>query len=159
MATPYLQHRVQSAPSTQDLARELLEDLPVLVLAAEQTAGRGRSGAAWQTAPRALAASLAFHAGDDGRPFSLMAGVTAVRVFEETRLKWPNDLIKGEEKTGGILVERSDSVVTIGLGVNLWWPDRPEGFGSMYESDPGEEHHLEVGSLWGAEMMRLIDAP
>lgn len=157
MATPYLQHKIASTPSTQDLARELLEDLPVLVIAAEQTAGRGRSGAVWDTAPRALAVSLAFFAEDDHRPHSLMAGVAAHRAIEGVELKWPNDVMVGDDKLGGILVERTDPVVVVGLGVNLWWPDRPEGVGALYADDPGEARHVEVGALWGAELMRLLD--
>jgi len=157
MATPYLQHRIGSARSTQDLARELLTDLPVLVVAAEQTAGRGRSGAVWETAPRALAVSLAFRVDDDQRPFSLMAGLAGRRAIEGLELKWPNDLIVAGAKVGGILVERSGPVVVVGLGVNLWWPDRREGYGALFEEDPGEDHYLEVGALWGAEMMRLVD--
>ncbi|HEX5696965.1 MAG TPA: hypothetical protein VFZ15_11300, partial [Acidimicrobiia bacterium] len=59
MATPYLQLRRDEVPSTQDLARSELDRLPTVVIAERQTAGRGRTGAAWLTAPRALAASLA----------------------------------------------------------------------------------------------------
>ena len=59
MATPYFQQRHDTVPSTQNLARNSLVDLPVLVLATSQTEGRGRTGSDWQNAERALAASLA----------------------------------------------------------------------------------------------------
>lgn len=158
MATPYSQHRIASTSSTQDLAREKKDSLPALVIAASQTEGRGRTGSGWETAPRALAVSMAFDAPDDHRPFSLIAGVAATRAIEGVLLKWPNDLILVEEKVGGILVERSEGVVTVGLGVNLWWPDRPAGYGALYEEDPGADRHAEIGALWGAELMRLVDA-
>jgi len=59
-------------------------------------------------------------------------------------------------KTGGILVERDDAATVIGLGLNLWWADPPPGAGSLYETDCGPDRHLEVGALWGAELMDLI---
>ncbi len=157
MATPYIQIRLERVPSTQDVARAEFERLPLLVIAAEQSAGRGRSGATWETAPRALAVSLAAGVGEDDRPFSLMAGVAACRVIDNIQLKWPNDLMQGESKVGGILVERSSHLVLIGIGINLWWPGPPDGYGSLFTDDPGTDLHIELGALWGAEMMRLID--
>jgi BirA family transcriptional regulator, biotin operon repressor / biotin---[acetyl-CoA-carboxylase] ligase len=158
LATPYFQLRLERVPSTQDVARENLEDLPLLVLASSQSRGRGRSGAKWLTADRALAASLAFHhdASED-RPLSLMAGLAAVRATSNTALKWPNDVMVAEAKVGGILVERSEDTTVIGLGLNLWWADPPEGMGGLLTDDPGEERFGEVGALWGAELMELLD--
>jgi BirA family transcriptional regulator, biotin operon repressor / biotin---[acetyl-CoA-carboxylase] ligase len=60
-------------------------------------------------------------------------------------------------KVGGILVERSGDVTVIGLGLNLWWPSAPEGMGALFDEDPGEEAHAEIGALWGAELMEAID--
>lgn len=157
MATPYLQLRADEVASTQDLARAELDLLPVVVTAQRQTAGRGRGGAAWLSAPRALAVSLAFHpAEEDLRPFSLMAGVAAARCLEGVRLKWPNDLMAGGAKVGGILVERADETV-IGMGINLWWPEAPEGMAALRDDDPGPELHARVAGLWAAELIRLID--
>lgn len=158
MATPYFQLRLDRVPSTQDIARERFEDLPLLVLARGQTQGRGRSGAGWLNADRALAASLAvpFEAADS-RPLSLMAGVAATRATDETSLKWPNDVLRDGAKTGGILVERSGDLAVIGFGMNLWWPSPPEGAGALFVEDPGDEAHAEIGALWGAELMEMID--
>jgi BirA family biotin operon repressor/biotin-[acetyl-CoA-carboxylase] ligase len=160
MATPYFQFRFDTVPSTQDIARERIDDLPVLVQATGQSEGRGRTGSEWINADRALAASLAIKLPEsDQRPFSLMAGVAAVRATDDgASLKWPNDVMVGDLKVGGILVERSGEVVVIGLGLNLWWPDPPTGAGGLYEEDPGPERHAEIGGLWGAELMRLLDA-
>lgn len=159
MATPYFQLRFDTVPSTQDIARERLEELPVLVVASGQSAGRGRSGSEWVNADRALAASLAFKAPEgDQRPFSLIAGVAAARAIDgDVVLKWPNDLIVDGLKVGGILVERSGDVVVVGLGLNLYWPDPPEGLAGLYDEDPGEELHAEVAGLWGAELMALLE--
>lgn len=158
MATPYFQVRFDSVGSTQDIAREEPHDLPLLVVATSQTSGRGRSGTQWINADRALAASLALRRPEeDVRPFSLMAGIAAVRATGGTTLKWPNDVLIGDLKVGGILVEKSNDVVVIGLGLNLWWPVPLEGATALFEDDPGEERHAEIAGLWGAELMRLID--
>lgn len=85
-----------------------------------------------------------------------MAGVAAVRAVTDLELKWPNDLLRDERKLGGILVERDDELMVIGLGLDLWWEDPPEGMAGVYEDDPGPERHKEVGALWGAELMELI---
>jgi len=156
MATPYLQLWLEEVPSTQDRARAELDRLPVAVIASRQTAGRGRGGAAWLTAPRALAVSFAFRTDDDPRPFSLMAGVAAGRSIEGATLKWPNDIMLGELKVGGILVERSSEVV-VGLGLNLWWPEPPPGVGALRDDDPGPDLHRAIGGLWVAEMMALVE--
>jgi BirA family transcriptional regulator, biotin operon repressor / biotin---[acetyl-CoA-carboxylase] ligase len=160
MATPYRQVRMDSTTSTQDAARQEFTDLPVVVIAAEQTAGRGRTGAEWWNAPRSLAVSVAFRPdAGDRRPFSLMAGVAAARAMPGVDLKWPNDVLVSDRKCGGILVEVSDSVVVAGMGVNLWWPDAPEGAAGLYDSDPGPDRHAEIGALWAAEFLGLLDKP
>jgi BirA family biotin operon repressor/biotin-[acetyl-CoA-carboxylase] ligase len=159
MATPYLQLRKDEVPSTQDLARAGLDRLPVVVISQRQTAGRGRTGASWVTAPRALAVSAAFEvAEDERRPLSLMAGVAAVAAVPgELLLKWPNDIVVDDLKLGGILVERSGAVVVVGMGLNLWWPEAPEEVGSLLDEDPGPEIHATIGGLWAAELLRLVD--
>lgn len=158
MATPYFQQRHDTVPSTQNVARDALETLPVLVLARNQTSGRGRMGNDWWNAERALAASLALRLDRaDRRPFSLMAGVAAIRATEGTTLKWPNDVLSSDLKVGGILVERSDDVVVVGFGLNLWWQQAPPATAALFDQDPGEDRYAEVGALWGAELMRIID--
>jgi BirA family biotin operon repressor/biotin-[acetyl-CoA-carboxylase] ligase len=158
LATPYFQLRYDRVASTQDLAREKIDDLPLLVIAASQTSGRGRSGSEWENADRALAASLALRSGrEDQRPFSLMAGVAAVRALPDVSLKWPNDVLRENLKVGGILTERSGDVTVVGLGVNLWWPEAPAGVGALFDDDPGEERHAELSALWGAELMEIFD--
>ncbi len=160
MATPYLQMFVKDVPSTQDLARSRLESLPQVVVAAGQSAGRGRSGAPWANADRALAVSVAWlEQRDSNRPFSLMAGVAAVRILGSgTTLKWPNDIILGDKKLGGILVERSGSSIVAGMGLNLYWPEPPPGATALNPHDPGESEFKELGALWAAEVLALIDS-
>lgn len=157
LATPYFQLAFDSVPSTQDAARDRFQTLPLLVAAAAQTRGRGRSGAPWENADRAMAASLALPLPDeDRRPLSLTAGVAACRVVSGASLKWPNDVLVGDAKVGGILVERSAGVTVVGLGLNLWWLDPPTGSGAVFAGDPGGDAHLELAALWGAELMDLL---
>ncbi len=160
MATPYLQMIVKDVPSTQDLARSRLESLPQVVIAPGQSAGRGRSGAVWENADRSLAVSVAwFEEGDSSRPFSLMAGVAAVRILGSgTTLKWPNDIMIGGEKVGGILVERSGSSIVVGMGLNLYWPAPTQGATALNPHDPGESAFEKLGALFAAELLALVDA-
>jgi BirA family biotin operon repressor/biotin-[acetyl-CoA-carboxylase] ligase len=90
---------------------------------------------------------------------SLVAGVAARRALgAAVGLKWPNDLEIDGLKVGGILVEQSEGVAVIGMGVNLWWPDPPEGMGAVGDEDPGPHRHIEVGALWAAELLALMGA-
>ena len=101
------------------------------VLVAEaQTAARGRLGRRWASPPRAgLTFSVLLR--PDGVPGSLLgwlplltgvAAVAAVRTVAavDASLKWPNDVLVGGAKLGGILAERAGSAVVVGIGINVW---------------------------------------
>src|SRR3954469_19058660 len=103
---------------------------PVLLAAEEQTAGRGRRGRRWHgAAGRDISFSLARRIVRPVRELaalSLVAGVAAAKALRalgasQASLKWPNDLVAGGAKLGGILVEtRSQggaSLAVIGLGL------------------------------------------
>ena len=100
------------------------------VLAAEQqSAGRGRLGRAWVAPPRAaLTFSLLLRPRAVPRArhgwLPLLAGLAtaeAVRAVArvDTRLKWPNDVLAGEGKLGGILAGATADAVVIGIGLNV----------------------------------------
>jgi BirA family biotin operon repressor/biotin-[acetyl-CoA-carboxylase] ligase len=100
------------------------------VLAAEeQQAGRGRLGRVWVSPPRAaLTCSLLLRPREipPGRRgwLPLLAGVavaTAVRAVAgvDAQLKWPNDILAGPAKLGGILAEAAGDAVVIGIGLNV----------------------------------------
>ena len=106
--------RLDSVPSTQDVAR----DLPIgsVVLADHQTAGRGRLEHRWD-APPGTALLVSFVP-----LLSLAAGVAAAEACGQgVRLKWPNDLLLDGRKVGGILVEASPAKAVCGIGINLSW--------------------------------------
>lgn len=161
MATSYSVQHLGEVRSTQDLARDGFDSSPLLVTATRQTAGRGRSGAPWRTAPRALAASVAVKPGWAPRVLpsvTLRAGVAAAEVIDGAGLKWPNDVLIGEAKVGGILAELSDGVIVIGLGLNLWWPNPPDGVTAVHADDPGPEAGPRLAEQWVESLLRLIDA-
>lgn len=98
-----------------------------------QTAGRGRRARRWLAPPGAalcLSLSWCFAAlPADLGALSLVIGVCALRTLHglghsEVRLKWPNDLVVGTAKLGGILTElRAESsgpaLAVIGVGLNI----------------------------------------
>lgn len=160
MAPPYSVRHAEETDSTQDDARSAYEDRPVLVVAARQRKGRGRSASEWVNAPRAMAASLALRPAwrtEDLPRLPLLAGLAAARVFG-CDLKWPNDLMVGDDKVGGILVEVSGGLAVVGLGLNLWWPDAPEGWSGLHQEDPGPARRRSAGPAWAEEMLALVHA-
>ncbi len=109
------------------------------VLADAQTAGRGRGGNTWESAPGAgLWFSARLPVPAIGPGILLQRAMAAVIVALEPcgvtlGLKWPNDLVawRGDRlvKLGGIIGEMGRDSVTLGVGVNLAdapiLPDRP----------------------------------
>jgi BirA family biotin operon repressor/biotin-[acetyl-CoA-carboxylase] ligase len=111
----------------------------VLLVAEHQTAGRGRAGRSWLSAPgHSLTFSLAwkFDGGLHrltGLPLAVGTALaeTLGRLGQPVQLKWPNDVLKDGDKLAGILVETaaaSDGAAwaVIGIGLNLAMPDELE---------------------------------
>jgi len=129
----YELRRVERCGSTNSvLLAESGFERPVLLLAEEQTAGRGRRGRRWHSAPGAgLAFSLAVALRRPLRELAalpLVAGVAVARALHglgisRAALKWPNDIVVDGAKLGGILVEtrslRGTIKAVIGVGINL----------------------------------------
>ncbi|WP_309547085.1 biotin--[acetyl-CoA-carboxylase] ligase [Sphingomonas sp. SUN039] len=104
------------------------------LIAERQTAGRGRQGRAWVSPPGNLYASglVELRAGDPpASTLALIAGLAVVDALgvSGVSLKWPNDVLAGSAKLAGILLERQNDAVVIGVGANLAHlpdlPDRP----------------------------------
>lgn len=119
--------------STNDRAIEAAEagEAPgLVVLAREQTSGRGRSGRSWVSPPGNLYCSVLLPPGEGlaGGAAALLSGLAlhdALSTYAVgLRLKWPNDLLAGAAKLGGVLVEagttRSGAAwLVAGIGANL----------------------------------------
>src|SRR5580700_353993 len=100
-----------------------------VLVAEQQNAGRGRLGRAWVSPPRAaLTFSVLLRPAAVPRALlgwlPLLAGVavaSAVRTVAavDAQLKWPNDILVGPAKLGGILAEAAGDAVVIGIGLNV----------------------------------------
>ena len=151
---------LESTTSTLDVAHRIAaEGAPAgtLVVANEQTAGRGRGGKSWQSSPGAgIWLTLIERPADSSglEVLSLRVGLAAAEALdrfapEPIRLKWPNDLYLENGKLAGILVEarwREGSVewVAIGLGVNVSVPKEVENAAGL---EPGTERLDVLGEL------------
>jgi BirA family biotin operon repressor/biotin-[acetyl-CoA-carboxylase] ligase len=128
-----------SVDSTMPLALDLWRDdpadrSPLLVVAAEQVAGMGRSNRAWVSPRGGLWMTLAW--GVPGRmpdlgSLPLAAGLAVAEAVErltslDIELKWPNDLLVGGRKLCGILCRGESGgprpLITVGVGLNANFP-------------------------------------
>jgi len=146
-----------------------------LVVADEQTAGRGRLGRKWFTPPgSALAFSLIMRLRGQEREvigrYSGLAAQALVQVLKKygliAQVKWPNDVLIGEKKTAGILVEtvwtgdEVDSLV-LGMGVNVTHQavPPPEGLNfpatCLQSEGAGELPRFNLLKDWLAEIISL----
>ncbi|MER3521875.1 MAG: biotin--[acetyl-CoA-carboxylase] ligase, partial [Acidimicrobiia bacterium] len=112
----------------------------LVLLAEEQSAGRGRMGRSW-TSPKGKSILMSVLArarvsSEDAGLVNAAAGLAVVDAVRDvssldTKLKWPNDIVFEGKKLGGILTERGSDregrpFFVIGIGLNVEW--RPEDF-------------------------------
>ncbi len=114
------------AASTNDIARSLPAWSAVRV--DRQTGGRGRFGRVFVSDPGGLWISAILPASGGAARwagFSLMVGLHLVRMLQSleipgARLRWPNDLMSGKKKLGGLLIEQSSQeTLIVGFGLNV----------------------------------------
>jgi len=110
--------------STNEFAKTLVDLTPegTVVLARQQTNGKGRHGRTWYSPADGIWMSVIL------RPqnFSLITVAAGVAVCETLRtvgvvpgMKWPNDIVLNRKKIGGILTENVDKNTIVGIGINL----------------------------------------
>ena len=149
--------------STNDGARTLLSTPAgegIVVVAEEQTLGRGRRGRTWTSPPgRNLTMSVGLRprlAASDAWQLGEAAGLAtrnACSAVAPVWLKWPNDVIADDgRKLGGLLVEtaidgESVTEAVIGIGINVNWAvsEMPEEIAATATS---------LGALSGTEVDR-----
>jgi BirA family transcriptional regulator, biotin operon repressor / biotin---[acetyl-CoA-carboxylase] ligase len=123
----------ESASTNAVVAQQAREgaDEGLVVVAEHQTAGRGRLDRTWETPPRsALTFSLLLRPTAPSRSWPwlpLLAGYAVDKALKadgyDAGVKWPNDVLIGERKVAGILVERVDTdqgpAAVVGIGLNV----------------------------------------
>jgi BirA family biotin operon repressor/biotin-[acetyl-CoA-carboxylase] ligase len=106
---------------------------PLWIAARRQTAGKGRRGRSWEGGEGNLHATLLLTTGRPAAEAAQLSFVAALAVCDlarayvdpaKTRVKWPNDLMIGDAKAAGILLESGPAPdgglwVGVGVGVNL----------------------------------------
>ena len=137
---------LKTIDSTNAFAKKLPLEKPILVvLAEEQTAGKGRHGKKWHSPESGnIYLSIKYQINSPHSPVSLIVGLLIVEAMDEVsgqkinaRLKWPNDILLNKKKICGILIEsevvEEKMEYTIGIGVNYsipktesWWGDLEE---------------------------------
>lgn len=132
-----------SIESTNKTARELVESgetTPFLVLAEEQTGGKGRRGRSWDS-PAGTGIFMTYCLRPPIQPakasvLTLVAGLAVAEAIEEVTgisgaIKWPNDVVIDGCKVCGILTEMSaepDTIshIEVGIGINVNMQSFPE---------------------------------
>ncbi len=123
--------------------------------AEEQTAGHGRYGRAWHSERGAgLYVSIVLRLGlpEENIPaLSLALGLAAAEAIARATgvgcdLRWPNDVLIGEKKCAGILVEGSGAAYVAGIGINVNQSEFPEeiaGTATSLRAATGRAHARE----------------
>ncbi|MBV9549130.1 MAG: biotin--[acetyl-CoA-carboxylase] ligase [Alphaproteobacteria bacterium] len=126
--------RLDEIDSTNSEARrraEAGERGPLWIMAARQSAGRGRRGAIWQGAEGNLMATLLLSPPGNFAQLSFAAALAVADMVQHfapaarITLKWPNDVLADNRKLAGILLESGSGWLAIGIGINL--AAHPEG--------------------------------
>ncbi|MBK9638115.1 MAG: biotin--[acetyl-CoA-carboxylase] ligase [Bacteroidetes bacterium] len=129
---------LSSVDSTNNYLQTLLDNNSLeegtVVISLEQTKGRGQRGNSWQSLPGdGLYASILFlpqNFSVENQYFlnkAIACGTAryiASKVNDDVKIKWPNDILIGDKKVAGILIENSIrgnqiASVTAGIGINL----------------------------------------
>lgn len=137
------------------------------LIAARQSAGRGRQGRQWATLDGNFFGSTLVSRRDGDPPASSLALVAGLALIEAAdtavpgaplSLKWPNDLLLGGAKAAGILLERAGDRIVAGFGVNLSAAPRIEGRATAAFSSPARITPHAFAPLLAASFARVIGA-
>jgi len=134
-----------------------------VVVATQQTAGRGRQGRGW-ISPKdsGLYLTIVLRPKLDTAHLPLISIAASIAVHDtlagigvEPDIKWPNDILVGEKKICGILAETTDTsnglVVVVGIGINLtsgdFSPELADSATSIEDELPASFSRMELESL------------
>ena len=152
----------ESIYNTQEYALSELSSEPILVISYSQEKGKGTSNRTWLNADQALACSLAVKQEDievKHTLIPLLSGYIFTEVLKDINLslKWPNDIVLNNLKVGGILVEKSENNICIGMGVNYFW-EKPEipGAGSLFTKKQEDSLINVHAEKWADEVLTSL---
>lgn len=159
--------RLCQVDSTQKVAREYAsssESSGFVFVAKAQTEGRGSHGRRWCSPKGGLYMTVVLRSSEGIGLLPVLAGVVVAETIEaftglETELKWPNDILVGGRKVGGVIAESGWSqgearFALLGIGVNVNNPlpaDLPEA--TSLSTELGED--LDIDSFIQALLGRL----
>ncbi len=138
-----------------------------VVVADEQTAGRGRLGRPWHSeAGTGLYFSYVLEPPGEGAALPIVTLALGLAVQEAVQrvagdscdLRWPNDVLLNEKKCAGILVELHGGKLVAGVGVNvnqMRFPEALAGIATSLRIETGREHSREELL---AQILDAIDA-
>lgn len=149
-----------------EAARLAAEGAPsgTAVLADEQTAGQGRQGHSWHSAPNdGLYVTVILRMPELKPTITMALGVAVADAIEEISglkpdLRWPNDIMAGDRKLAGLLTVLENGAVLAGIGVNVNHRDFPADIAPIATSlhiETGREHDRE--SLLQAILRRVME--
>ncbi|MBS1722262.1 MAG: biotin--[acetyl-CoA-carboxylase] ligase [Armatimonadetes bacterium] len=122
---------LDSVDSTQLEAFRRLDvgERPRIVFAHDQVSGKGRFDRTWHSLRgESLTMSLLVY-GEEAHPAPWLIGMRVALLaasLVDCGLRWPNDLVSGGRKLGGILTQHRTGVFVIGLGMNLNQTEFPD---------------------------------
>ena len=135
----------------------------------EQTAGRGRGDHAWHSLPARPLRQRSAASADSGRAalrlLPLVAGLAAADAIHavtglapapglDIDLRWPNDLLIGPRKTGGILVEAAKRLRRAARRSAQWWSASASTCISALSAGSGHARHVARSGGWTAHIAR-----
>lgn len=118
---------LEKIPSTQDYALDLIASGRAsdhtAVLAAAQSAGRGRYRRTWVSHHGNLYVSFIFNCPERDARLSYAVAVAVAETIASfgvrPAIKWPNDIFVDGKKVSGTLIEYSGNFVVVGIGINV----------------------------------------
>ncbi len=148
--------------STNDRLQELLHQgapAGTVVIANEQTQGRGQQGRAWISNPGGLYLSIGLRpqiSATEGGRLTLGCAWGIAMAFRREGipldLKWPNDLLLNGKKLGGILTEsrlRGATIHQASVGIGLNWSNLAPANGISLQPFLEKHSHVRITSLEG----------
>ena len=120
-----IEHLELTDSTSEFLKRKKDKEDYYVVYADNQTSGRGRRGSTWISDKGAALFSFLVKDNNYGEKAALITGYAVYKVLDEVlksdslKFKWPNDIHYNGKKMSGILIEKCEDYLVIGIGINV----------------------------------------